>query len=204
MQQSPTKPDHVPLPTLRAHGNVTLADAIGRRRSVRDFAKIRLTPVQVGRLCWAAQGITDKANGLRAAPSAGALYPAVLFVADADGVYEYAPSTHTLRRRGAGDRRPALRAAALDQSCVGDAPACFIVTVAVERTARKYGGWANRYCLMEAGHIAQNLLLQAVALGLGGVPVGAFDEAEVAKTLNLKSRLEPVYLVPLGHPAGER
>jgi nitroreductase len=51
---------------------------------------------------------------------------------------------------------------------------------------------------MEAGHAAQNLLLQAAALNLGAVLVGAFDDLEVKRILNLKTQEAPLYLIPVG------
>jgi SagB-type dehydrogenase family enzyme len=98
-----------------------------------------------------------------------------------------------------GDLRAGLQEAALHQDSVGEAPACFVITAVVERSARKYGGRAERYCFMEAGHIGQNILLQATALQLDGVPVGAFEDEEVAQVLELPANHRPLYLLPIGH-----
>ncbi len=190
------------LPPPRAQGGMGLAKALSRRRSRREFSSKRLSLGEVGQMCWAAQGITDKGKGSRTAPSAGALYPIRVFVVDGKGVYEYKPSRHVLRRRRAGDRRGKLRAAAGNQPWVGAAPLCLVITMDVSRTASKYGKRAKRYCLLEAGHVAQNVLLQATALGLSGVPVGSFGDRKVAGVLRLQRNLRPVYLVPLGHPPG--
>ncbi|MHC4141418.1 MAG: SagB/ThcOx family dehydrogenase [Planctomycetota bacterium] len=179
---------------------MAVAEAIRLRRSLRDFDDTPLTPAQMSQLCWAAQGITDPRRGRRAAPSAGALYPMTVFVVDARGVFEYLPHDHALRRIVVGDERKKLQAAALDQECVGGAPMCLVIAMNVDRTATKYGSRALRYCLMEAGHVAQNVMLQATDLGMGGVTVGAFDEQRVAAVLKLSADLRPVYLLPLGHP----
>ena len=70
-----------------------------------------------------------------------------------------------------------------------------------ERTAQKYGAnRSSRYVHLEAGHAAQNLLLEAVALGLGAVPIGAFHDADVQKALSLPRNHEPLYLIPVGKP----
>jgi len=156
----------------------------------------------VAQLCWAAQGITDQAGGGRTAPSAGALYPLTVFVVDAAGLGEYEPRLHALRDVLSGDIRGELQAAAHDQPWVGAAPVCLVIAMDVGQTAAKYGRRAERYCLLEAGHAAQNVLLQATALGLGGVPVGAFDDDRVSDLLRLPRNLRPVYLIPLGYPAG--
>jgi SagB-type dehydrogenase family enzyme len=193
-------PDTIALPEPNTSDGMAVAEAIRARRSLRDFDDTPLTPAQMSQLCWAAQGITDPRRGRRAAPSAGALYPMTVLVVDARGVFEYLPHNHALRRIVVGDERKKLQAAALDQESVGGAPMCMVLAVNVDRTAAKYGSRALRYCLMEAGHVAQNVMLQATGLGMGGVTVGAFDEQRVAAVLKLSANLKPVYLLPLGHP----
>ena len=96
--------------------------------------------------------------------------------------------------------RRALQQSALHQEMIGEAAACVVIAAVVERTARKYGDRAERYCFIEAGHVAQNILLQATALHLGGVPVGAFEDKDVAKVLKLPENQRVLYLLPLGHP----
>jgi len=188
------------LPPPRTSGNVSLEEAIAQRRSVRSFADTPVSREQVGQLCWSGQGITDGQHGFRAAPSAGALYPVELYVVTPDGVGRYEPATHSLEHHMAGDVRAALRQAAFDQAAVGEAPLVFAIAVVFERTARKYGERAERYCMLEAGHVAQNILLQATALKLAGVPVGGYDDARVASVLRLPDNQRVLYLLPLGHP----
>jgi SagB-type dehydrogenase family enzyme len=154
----------------------------------------------LGQLLWSAQGITGE-QGYRATPSAGAIFPLTVLLVDPDGVYEYTPEKHALRRVLAGDIRSRLQAASLDQSCVGSAPANLVIAMQVAPMAAKYGAQAERYCLLEAGHAAQNVLLQATGLGLVAVPVAAFQEEEVAALLDLPRNLVPVYMLPLGWPA---
>lgn len=190
----------IPLPAPHTKGNLSVAEAIAKRRSHREFAAKSLAPEEVSQLCWAAQGITNKEQGLRASPSAGALYPITVFVMNSEGLFEYEPDGHLLRKLLGGDLREKLQAAALDQSCVGEAPLCLIIMMDVSVTAAKYGSHAERYCLIEVGHVAQNVLLQATALDLAGVPVGAFNERQVSSLLQLPKNLQPVYLLPLGHP----
>lgn len=191
----------VALPPPQLKGDMSLEEALAARRSVRKFQPTPLTAEQIGQLCWAAQGISDKARGLRTAPSAGATYPLELYVVTAEGVRRYLPSAHALDSHLADDVREALCRAALGQRCVAQAPAVFVIAADVSRTARKYGDRARRYVDIEVGHAAQNLLLQAVALDLGAVPVGAFDDAEVAKALKLPAEHAPLYLIPVGKAA---
>ncbi len=192
--------ERVALPPPAHAGRISLEETLAKRRSVREFSSKGLSETEVGQLLWAAQGITHP-EGLRTAPSAGALYPLEVYVATADGVFQYEPRPHQLRRRSRQDPRPALYHAGLEQECLLRAPAVFVIAAVYERTARKYGQKRSpRYVHLEAGHSAQNLLLQAVALGLGGVPVGAFYDTEVQKALALPTDHEPIYLIPVGHP----
>ena len=190
----------ITLPRPSTSGGMAVSEAIAQRRSQRHFTDTPLAPAEISQLCWAAQGITDAARGRRASPSAGALYPMTVYVVDARGVFEYQPRRHALRRVVEGDQRQNLQAAALGQACVGAGAMCMVIAMNVDRTATKYGSRALRYCLMEAGHVAQNVMLQATDLGLGGVTVGAFHEERVAAVLELSEDLRAVYLLPLGHP----
>lgn len=189
----------IELPAAKKTGGRPLNEVLQSRRSRRAFSAKELTDQQIAQLCWAAQGITD-ASGKRTAPSAGGLNPITIVVAGRNGVHEYLPQSHELISRGETDLRRELQAAALGQSPVGDAPACFIVAIDVQKTAKKYGSRAERYCLLEAGHVAQNILLTAEAYNLAAVPIGALSERRVSKILGLPSRLEAVYLVPVGIP----
>ena len=96
------------------------------------------------------------------------------------------------------DLRKELCSAALSQSCVKDGAAAFIFTAIYERTTVKYGEMGIRYVYMEAGHAAQNLCLQATALELGAVTIGAFHDSRVASLLNLPSNEHPLYIIPVG------
>jgi SagB-type dehydrogenase family enzyme len=91
----------------------------------------------------------------------------------------------------------ALRHAALDQPAVSSAAAVFVFCAVYGRTIEKYGKRGIRYVHMEAGHIAQNVYLQAVSLQLGTVVLGAFDDEQVKKVLTLREE-QPLYLMPIG------
>lgn len=189
------------LPEPEFGGGMPLAEALAHRRSRREFGPGDPSLAQLAQLCWAALGITEGELGLHTAPSAGATNPVALFVVERAGVYRYEPSAHHLCLHVAGDVRARLRAAAHDQPCVGDAPVCLVLAVEPAAVAGRYGrrrGW--RYALLEAGHVAQNVLLQATALDLSAVPVGAFEDRQVADVLGLPTGLHPVYLIPLGAP----
>jgi SagB-type dehydrogenase family enzyme len=195
----------VALPKPRLEGEVAVEWALALRRSVRAFAPEPLPLAALSQLLWAAQGITHP-DGLRTAPSAGALYPLeVYLVAGAvpevrPGVYRYDPRRHRLSLASAGDVRAAVAEAALGQDWVAEAPAILVVAAVYERTARKYRERAARYVHMEVGHAAQNVYFQAAALGLGTTMVGAFRDEELARVLGIPGDAKPLGLLPVGKP----
>jgi SagB-type dehydrogenase family enzyme len=199
----------ISLPEPRLKGEMSLEEAILERRSTRDFKDSPLTMAEVSQILWAAQGITDE-TGLRAAPSAGALYPLDLYLVVGEqgveglgeGVYHYLPQGHSLELSLQGDLRQTLARLSLDQTFIAEAPVSFLITAEYERTTWKYGDRGVRYVDMEAGHVAQNVYLQAEALGLGTVTVGAFEDEKIAEALDLPSSYRPLYVMPIGHPQG--
>jgi len=187
----------VELPPPDTEGGATLTQALAKRRSLREYGMRALTLQETSQLLWATQGITDS-RGFRTAPSAGATFPLEVYLAKSDGLWHYEPKGHRLRRLSSEDARQALASAAVQQTWMAQAPVLFVLTAVAERTSGRYGERAERYIDMEIGHAAQNLLLQAVALGLGGVPVGAFQDAEVARVIGLPANEMPLYIVPVG------
>ena len=179
--------------------NISLEECMQKRRSIRNFENKELTVQQISNLLWLAQGITDTINGFRAAPSAGATYPLEIFIAKNDGVFHYIPDGHKLKKEIDGDLRKEIARAALNQMFIADAGIVIVITAVFSRTAWRYGERAYRYINNEVGHCAQNIHLEAVALGLGSVPVGAFDDAKLKKLLKLKEE-EPLYIIPIGYP----
>ncbi len=195
--------DFVTLPPPRTKSQHSLEMLLGQRRSVRDYRGGPIGVSDVGQLLWAAQGITDP-EGLRTAPSAGALYPLELYVVAAGveglttGIYHYDPGRHRLEWTDGTDQRKALSHAALHQSWIQQAAVVIVFAAVYERTTRKYGRRGLRYVHMEVGHTAENLYLQAEALGLGTAMVGAFEDDDVAAVLKLPSGLKPLALMPVG------
>lgn len=193
------------LPAPRLESDTSIEAALLARRSIREYAPQPLTLAELGQLLWAAQGITGANDRYRTAPSAGALYPLELyvFVGDVDGleagVYHYAPASHELARHQATADRAALTEAALDQDWIAEGPVVLVVSAVYHRTTKKYGARGEQYVHMEAGHAAQNVALQAGALELGTVTVGAFDVAAVRRVVGLTDDETPLYLMPVGH-----
>ncbi|MFZ2356470.1 MAG: SagB/ThcOx family dehydrogenase, partial [Candidatus Omnitrophota bacterium] len=156
---------------------------------------------QISQLLWAAQGITGKKGsvGFRASPSAGALYPMELYLLTKDGLYHYLVQGHQLEQLGQGDLRSSLADSALGQGSISQAPVTIVICAVYPRVTLKYGERGIRYTHIEAGHLAQNIHLQAAALNLGSVPIGAFDDTQVKKVLSLPEDQEPLYIIPVGY-----
>ena len=116
----------------------------------------------------------------------------------APGIYRYLHDTHRLVMTVRGDSRGKLAQAALGQECMEQAAVVLAFATVEERTTRKYGKRGVRFVYIEVGHAAQNVLLQATALGLGSVVVGAFDDRSLHRVLALPEGEAPLYLVPGG------
>ncbi len=189
----------VQLPQPKILSKYSLEESIFRRRSVRSFQEKDLTMQQISQILWAAQGITDTTYGFRAAPSAGALYPLSIYIAKKDGVFKYLPDGHKLLELDNKDIRPSLARASLGQNYIKEAPMTLIIAANFAVTQAKYGPRAFRYVCMEIGHVAENIHLQAVALGLGSVPIGAFWDDVIRTNVKITETQDPLYLIPVGH-----
>lgn len=194
----------IKLPEVIQKGEISVEEALTRRRSVRAYKDLPLSLEQVSQLLWAAQGITEPSLNFRTAPSAGALYPLEVYLLSGNiiglpaGLYRYIPEQHVLILVSEVDNRQELFQASLRQSSIRNAPGVLIFTAVMERTTRRYGERGIRYVHMEAGHASQNVYLQAAALGLGTVAIGAFDDREVKATLSFSEQEQPLYIMPLG------
>ena len=203
---TPAQPIIVTLPEPRLESEVSLEEALLKRRSVREYSNEPLTLVEVAQLLWAAQGITSEWGG-RTAPSAGALYPLEVYVAVgnvdglAPGVYKYRPQTHELVRIMDDDVREKLALASLGQPWVKEGAIDIVIAAVYERTTKKYGDRGIRYVHMEAGHAAQNIYLQAAALNIGMVTVGAFSDDQVKSIMGMLKDEVPLYVIPVGRKA---
>jgi len=207
----------IKLPGPRIEGKISIEAALQNRRSVRAFTSDSLTFTDVAQILWATQGITEKfadsqtewhgqaiLAGLRTAPSAGALYPLEVYLAAAKiadlhpGLYKYVPNEHALGKVLTGELINAISEAALKQNWINEAPAVIVITSVFERTAVKYGARSERYIQMECGAVCQNIYLQACALGIGTVLVGAFYDEKLKSVLQLPANESPLSIMPLG------
>ena len=202
------QPTEVHLPSPSHKGSISVEETITRRRSIRRFTSRSLSQSQLSQILWSAQGISDTSGMYRTVPSAGATYPLEIFVVCgknavekiSDGIYHYHSARHSLALYHRVDVRLELARAALNQEFIYEAPADIIVCAIYERTTPRYGNRSERYIHMEVGHAGQNIYLQAEALGLATVAIGAFDDERVAKVLLLQRQYKPLYIMPLGWP----
>jgi SagB-type dehydrogenase family enzyme len=205
VEQLRVEDELIRLPQPMTRGGLSVEEVIQRRRSMRDYADEPVLLGDISQLCWAAQGITETNGGLRAAPSAGASYPLELFVvvgkSDLEaGVYHYSSRGHMLERVKSGDHRKQLREASLGQEWVESGALDFVITAVYDRTMARYGERGrDRYVPMEAGHVAENIYLQAESLGLGTVTIGAFTDDQVREVISAPSQYTPLYVMPVGH-----
>jgi SagB-type dehydrogenase family enzyme len=199
--------EEIKLPLPQLEGKMSVEESLARRRSRRTFKDDSLSIEQISQLLWAAQGITEKRIGFRTAPSAGATYPLDIYLVVGKeksesliaGVYHYHPRHHSLFIILEGDRRRELARACLRQRFIENAPISLIITVEFSRITYRYGKKGSDYANMEAGHVGQNVYLQAESLGLGTVVIGAFYEKNVAQVLNLPEKHIPLYVMPVGY-----
>lgn len=193
----------IKLPTPQHRGLVSVERALAARRSIRNYNNIPLELEETSQLLWSAQGISNS-RGYRTAPSAGALYPLEIYAAIgnvknlAAGIYKYIIYEHALVEKAAGDLRQDICRAALHQSYIATAPVVLLLCTVNERTVSKYGERGMRYIFMEVGHAAQNVCLQAVALGLGTVVIGAFRDSDVQAVAHMPANEHPACIMPVG------
>jgi SagB-type dehydrogenase family enzyme len=187
------------LPKPKEKGTISIEETLNKRRSVRDYKRGRLSLEQVSQLFWAASG---RNLYRRTAPSAGATYPLEIYLVAGEveglepGIYHYSFSRHSLEMTKEQDVRNRLSRAALGQEMIEEAPINIILAANYDRTTGHYGQRGNRYVHMEVGHVGQNVSLQAIALNLGTVMIGAFEDKEVKEVLGIKE--EPLYIIPVG------
>ena len=191
----------------KTDGTVSVEWAIKQRRTIRSFLPEILEINHLSQLLCSAQGITENGGFKRAAPSAGAMYPMDVYavvgrssVAQIEaGVYHYEPNGHALSYITKKDVRDRVAKASLSQMWMARAPLNIVITAEYSRITVKYKERGIRYAMIEAGHIAQNLFLQAEALGLKAAIVGAFHDNELIEILKIPRSHEPLLIMPVGY-----
>jgi protease I len=195
---SPLKIVQLAEPKLK--GQLSFEEALAKRRTVRQFTGQPLKLAEIAQLAWAGQGITERQRGLRTAPSAGELYPIDLYFAVQDGLFVYRPQGHGLEQILEQDVRGMLAAAGSMQEAMVGAGCDIIVAGSTRKLSGQFRDDARKYMLLEAGHIAQNIQLQAVCLDLGSVTIGGFNAKEISRICKLPKEFEPIYVICVGYP----
>jgi SagB-type dehydrogenase family enzyme len=191
------------LPEPVKDGSISLEKAMTLRRSVRSYSDAPMDIFEVSQILWAAQGITNE-RGFRTAPSAGATFPleTYLLVNNVSnlkkGLFHYSPKDNSIRMLRDEDLSSELMKACLSQSMIKDGGIVVIFSAIFERTTARYGDRGIRYVHNEIGHASQNVHLQAAALDLGTVVIGAYRDEEVEAILNLGEDIKVLYLMPVG------
>ena len=200
--QEPSQP--IPLPEARRAGPMTLEATLWARHSSRDLRPDAVPLAAAAQLLWAAQG-KNRPDGHRTAPSAMAVYPLEVYLVAgsveglAPGVYRYRSATHDLVLAQAGDRRAELTAApGRPPGWAASAPMLVVFAGAWDRASRRFGARTERYVAMEVGLAAQNVYLQAAALGLGTTFMASFNDSALTRVLGADER--PMGVMPVGKP----
>jgi len=196
-QDKGSKTEAVKLPLPRYNGDVSVEKALLERRSLRSYRDESLTLPEISQILWAAQGITEPGRGLRATPSARALYLLNVYLLTGNvtnlpiGMYKYQPRGHELIKIAGGDKKTELFNS-VGQAPIKNAPAVLVFSGMSERSTNP------RWMYVEAGHAAQNVYLQAVSLKLGAVVIGGFKDEDVRRALNMSEKEQPIYIMPVG------
>ncbi len=198
----------VTLPKPLEKGSTSVEESIQRRRSCREYLRQPITLPHLSQILWAAQGVTDPSSGKRAAPSPGAKFTIELYAVVkkdgveglAPGVYHYEVDSHSVSLVSGGDFTSSLMAAARDQEQVGNAPVTIAILSLYERAMTRYGERGIQYAIQESGAVGENIYLEATALGLGTVMMGAFEEDRVSEILHAGNDEKPLLLMTVGYP----
>jgi len=190
----------------------TLTDLLGHRRSYRDFAQLEMPLAHVSELLAAGYGaVAPPRMGnqtpflRRTVPSAGGLFPLELYLFSQrvegldDGLYHYDVVAHSLQQLRSENLFGTLEPMFYAYPFMKNANIVIAMAAVFMRTQSKYGPRGYRYILLEAGHVAQNICLRAMELGLESLCMGGFVDSALNGLLNLKLTEEGVvYTVAAG------
>jgi SagB-type dehydrogenase family enzyme len=199
----------IALPSPSHKGTVSVEEALKARRTHRSFQSRHLTLKQFSQILWGAYGVTAQKYGsfLKTAPSAGALYPLDIYGVVgqkgvetlAPGIYHFRPENHAIELVKQGDLRAEVARQALQQMWMAKAPLLLVITGEYSRSNIKYGPRGVTYTHIEAGHVGQNIFLQAEAIGLKAGIVGAFNNQQIIRAMGLSSSHDPLLIMPVGY-----
>ncbi len=179
-------------------GRKSLEECIYKRESVRKYRDKEIEIEKISQILWAAQG---KKGQKRTVPSAGAAYPLEIYVTLKDkGYFHYDFRNHVLNLKSKESICKKLAKESWNQKFIEESYLNIIICADYSRTTKIYGERGIRYVYFEVGHCAQNIHLEAIALGLVSVPIGAFQDINVKKVMKLPMNIDPLYIIPIGYP----
>jgi SagB-type dehydrogenase family enzyme len=115
------------------------------------------------------------------------------------GIYHFRPENHAVELLKQGDLRAEVARQALHQMWMAKAPFMVVITGEYNRSGMKYGPRGVTYTHIEAGHVGQNIFLQAEAIGLKAGIVGAFNNRGVVTTMGIPHSHDPLLIMPVGY-----
>jgi protease I len=180
----------IQLPSPKVEGQAGLEQLLTTCESAHQFTSQPLDYIQMGQLAWAGR------NAMEPQPQAD--YPIKLYFAAREGVLAYTPRKHCLEETLNQDIRGRL-AEALKQQAASIPPCYIIITGSAKELAAKN----TKYMLIKTGNIAQNIRLQAAALGLGSSTADDFNANQVSHICRLSPEMEPIYIIGVGYPPGQ-
>ncbi|MGA2094144.1 MAG: DJ-1/PfpI family protein [Sedimentisphaerales bacterium] len=187
----------IQLPAPSLMGSVSVEEAISRQQSVRGFADKPLSYVQMGQLAWAGLALAVKDVNNRGGN------PLEMYFLTAEGLFIYQPGPHSLEQVSPVDLRKQLSTTA-GQEAIAQAGCDIIIAGAMKKTPPKPGSKAMKFMPLAAGQAAENIRLQAAALGLGAVLVDEFEARDVERVCRLSGDTAPLLIVSVGFPAEQK
>ncbi|MBI5030471.1 MAG: SagB/ThcOx family dehydrogenase [Chloroflexi bacterium] len=204
----------VELPESPAPLAISLSDAITNRSTTKQMLAAPLNLLTVKTLLHYGYGITHDQRSLgfprafRAAPSGGALYPLEIYFHSShtdgfpSGLYHYNPLENHLRLIRDGDQSDIIAQALVSQTIAHEASLIIFITAVFDRSTFKYGDRGYRFVLLEAGHVAQNINLTALGLGLGSINLGGYYDRKIDDYLDLDGLTHStIYMIAIGKDA---
>lgn len=202
----------VSLPESPARLTMSLGDAILKRSTAKQMTPRPVDLQTVATLLHCGYGITRDQRSLgyprtfRTTPSGGALYPLEIYCHSArtegfeGGLYHYNPTENHLRLLRRGDHTETIAKGLVQQNVAHEASLIIFITALFDRSTFKYSDRGYRFALLEAGHVAQNINLAAVALDLASINLGGFYDRRIDDFLDLDGLTHStLYVVAIGN-----
>jgi SagB-type dehydrogenase family enzyme len=200
------------LPPVQ-YSSSSFEDALGNLTFLRNWSAEYLSARELSQLLWAAYGYTNVTSGdayHRTTPSSWGIYPLVVFVLNATGVYRYSPENHSLSEMMQGDRRFEIANATAGQVWISEAPAVFLIVYNSSFNAGNTGDGGtvlHEFIEVDAGAVMQQIVLEASAWKLGAnIVSGGLEDwngttaEQLRSFLGLSSSLIPLCVIPVGFP----